>query len=155
MAKVIHGERIGKSGALTVGCSAVIFDSTKEKVLLTRRSDNGRWCIPGGHMEPGEGALETCIREVWEETGLDVRMGKLIGVYTNPHRIIEYSDGNRCQMVGLCFEAEPIGGEPRLSDETTAYGYFSLMEMESMDVMENHRERIADAFARQDTAFVR
>ena len=82
--------------------------------------------MPGGHMEPGESATEACAREVWEETGLKVRIGRLIGVYTNPHRIVEYADGNRYQIVALSFEAEPIGGELGISDETTECGYFSL-----------------------------
>ena len=155
MAKVIHGERIGRQGTLSVACSAAIFDPKRQKVLLTRRADNGRWCLPGGHMEPGESAVEACAREVWEETGLDVRIGKLTGIYTSPHRLIEYSDGRRYQRVALNFEAQPIGGELRVSNETTELGYFSLVEMSRLDVMENHLERITDAFAGVDAAFVR
>ena len=155
MAKVLRGERIGKLGAILLGCSAVIFDPTKQKVLLTRRTDNGRWCLPGGRMEPGESAAEACAREVWEETGLHIRLERLIGVYSNPHRIIEYADGNRFHVVAMNFEAEPIGGELGISDETTDCGYFSRAEIEGMDVMEHHRERIEDAFAAQIAAFVR
>ncbi len=155
MAKVIHGERIGKLGVLAIGCSAVIFDSTKQKVLLTRRADNGQWCLPGGHMDAGESAAEACAREVWEETGLHVRVGRLIGVYSNPHRLIEYADGNRYHSVVLNFEAEPIDGKLSISDETTDCGYFSRAEIEGMDVMGHQRERIEDAFAAQTAAFVR
>src|SRR5690349_21801151 len=60
MAKIIQGERIGKLGKLVIGCSALIFDEKREKILLTRRSDNGRWCLPGGHMEAGESVAEAC-----------------------------------------------------------------------------------------------
>lgn len=155
MTKLIYGERIGKVGALLLGCSAVVFDPTRQKVLLTRRTDNGRWCLPGGQMEPGESAAEACAREVWEETGLQVRIGSLIGVYSNPHRIIEYADGNRVHVVALHFEAEPVGGVLGLSNETTAYGYFTPAEVASMDVMEHHLERIEDTFAFQAAAFVR
>ena len=97
MAKLLYGERIGKLAKLAPACGAVIFDTTKQSVLLTRRSDNGRWCVPGGAMDPGESAVEACAREVLEETGLVVHVGRLIGVYTNPHIIIEYADGNRRQ----------------------------------------------------------
>ena len=133
----------------------MIFDPTRQKVLLTRRTDNGRWCLPGGGMDPGESASEACAREVLEETGLEVRVGRLIGVYTTPHRIVEYVDGNRIQPVALSFEAHPIGGGLSLSDETTEVGYFSLPEMETMDVMEHHHERILDAVAGLDAALVR
>ena len=155
MSKLIDGERIGISAKLNPGCSAMIFDPTRQKVLLTRRTDNGRWCLPGGGMEPGESAAEACAREVLEETGLEVRVGRLIGVYTTPHRIIEYADGNRIQPVALSFDAQPIGGELGLSDETTEVGYFSLPEIETMDLMEHHYERILDAIAGLDAAFVR
>ena len=60
---LIYGDRIGKLGRLVPACDAVIFDSTGKKVLLTRRSDNGRWCLPGGAMDPGESASECCVRD--------------------------------------------------------------------------------------------
>jgi 8-oxo-dGTP pyrophosphatase MutT (NUDIX family) len=155
MAKLIQGECIGRQARLMIGCSAVIFDEKREKILLTRRTDNSRWCLPGGRMEAGESLIETCIREVEEETGLKIRVGKLIGVYSTPHRIIEYADGNQWQLVAHNFEAKVIGGELTLSDETTGFGYFSPTEIEAIDLMEHHRERIADALAGREGTFVR
>jgi ADP-ribose pyrophosphatase YjhB (NUDIX family) len=155
MTKIVEGERIGRQATLLVGCSAIIFDTLREKILLTRRADNGRWCLPGGHMEAGESAAEACVREVWEETGLRVRAARLIGVYTNPHRLLEYADGNRYHLVSLSFEVEVTGGELRLSDETTAFGYFTPREIEEIDLMSHHRERIADALVGKAEAFVR
>jgi len=154
MAKIIYGERIGKQGKLSVGCSAVIFDEAHQKILLTRRSDNGRWCLPGGHMEVGESVAEACAREVEEETGLQVQILRLIGVYSSPHMLLTYADGNRYQIVALCFEAEAKDGEPGLSDETTEAGYFTPAEIEMMDVMEHHRPRIQDALSGQKETIV-
>ena len=155
MARQIRGERIGKQAKLCPSAGAIIFDVTKAKVLLTRRSDNGRWCLPGGAMDPGESAQEACIREVLEETGLDVRVTKLVGVYTSPHQIIEYADGNRIQAITFSFEAEVVGGEVCLSDETTGYGYFTLDEMEALDLMESSMDRITDAVENREAAFLR
>lgn len=155
MAKIIHGERVSKLGKIHVGCSAVIRDATRQRILLTRRVDNGRWCLPSGGMESGESAAETCAREVKEETGLDVQIGKLIGIYTDPNILIEYADGNRIHLVAMNFEATVIGGELSTSNETTDYGYFALDQIENMDLMEHHRERIMDALADQVAAFVR
>ncbi len=155
MAKIIRGDRIGKLAVIRTGCSAIIFDDTRERILLTRRTDNGRWCLPGGGTDPGESLEETCIREVREETGLHVRVSKLIGVYSSPHFIVEYADGNRNQLVSVSFEAEVIGGELGLSDETTEFGYFTPDEIETMDLMEHHRDRIRDALAGQDKPFIR
>lgn len=155
MADLVYGDSIGKIAALKVGCSAAIFDTSGEKVLLTRRSDNGRWCLPGGGMEPGESAAEACVREVWEETGLQVRVERLVGVYSSPDLIVVYGDGNRFQIVALHFSAEVLGGSLGLSDETTAAGFFSRQEIEAMDVMEHHRLRIADTCTARREAYIR
>jgi 8-oxo-dGTP pyrophosphatase MutT (NUDIX family) len=156
VARIIYGDRIGRSASLRSGCSAFILDpADRERVLLTRRSDNNRWCLPGGALDPGESATEGCAREVWEETGLHVRVGRLIGVYTSPHHIVEYADGNRVQVVALHFAAEAVDGELRLSDETTDVGYFSHDEIARMDVMEPHLVRIDDSFARHPETLVR
>ncbi|NES25879.1 MAG: NUDIX domain-containing protein [Symploca sp. SIO3E6] len=155
MAKIVHGERIGKLAKVILGCCAIIFDSTKQKVLLTRRTDNGRWCLPGGRIDPGESFAEACAREVLEETGLEVRVKRLIAVYSDPNYIIEYADGERCHIFSLNFEVELIGGTLGTSDETTAYGYFSQDEMAEIDIMENQWPRIQDAFAGQTTTLIR
>jgi 8-oxo-dGTP pyrophosphatase MutT (NUDIX family) len=155
MARVIRGDRVGRQGRLAIGCSASIFDPSGTRMLLTRRADNGRWCVPGGYMEPGESVAEACVREVWEETGLRVHVTRLIAVYSSPHILLEYPDGNRLQLVVLHFAAEPIEGEPVISDETTAIGYFAQAEIARLDMGEVDRARVADAFAAQTAAFIR
>ena len=145
MSKLIYGDRIGVDARLAPGATAIIFDENREKVLLTQRSDNGRWCLPGGGMDPGESASEACIRETMEETGLEVRVTRLVGIYTSPDLIIEYADGNCWQPVAMTFEADIVGGELRLSDETTDYGYFLVDRLDDVDLMEHHLERIQDA----------
>lgn len=155
MARLEYGERIGQTALLRVGSAAVIFDETGEKILLTRRTDNGAWCIPGGAMEVGESIAEACIREVWEETGLTIEILHLIGVYSTPHRITVYNDGNRFQFVSLTFAARIVAGSPGLSDEVTEVGFFTREEIAALNLMENHRERIVDAYAAQPTTFIR
>ena len=66
--------------------------------------------------------------EVLEETGLVVEVGRLVGVYTTPHRIIEYDDGSRIRQHAFSFEARPVGGPLVGSDETTKFGYLSFEE---------------------------
>ena len=153
--QLIYGDRIGKLAKLSPSCSAIIFDFTGQNVLLIRRSDNGRWGLPSGAMDSGESASECCAREVLEETGLVVRVGRLIAVYSNPHRIIEYADGNQIQAIDFSFEAEPIGGELCTTDESTEVGYFSPDQMKSMDVLEPVYDHIEDAISGQEAAFVR
>jgi 8-oxo-dGTP pyrophosphatase MutT (NUDIX family) len=74
MTQILYGDRIGRKGNIRLGCSAVLFDANREKILLTRRADNGQWCLPSGGVEPGESVTEACFRETWEETGLKVRV---------------------------------------------------------------------------------
>jgi len=155
MGRVIYGNRIGKQGKLTVGCSAAIFDAEKNKILLVRRADNGWWAVPGGYMEAGESVTEGCEREVFEETGLEVKVKLLVGVYTNPNMLVEYPDGNRWQFVALFFLAEPIGGNLQPGEEVIEVGYFSRREIASMKVCSFDRQRIDDGFALQEAAFIR
>lgn len=155
MVRVVRGERVGRRGRLAVGCSASVLDPTGRKVLLVRRSDNGRWAVPGGYMEPGESVAEACAREVREETGLHVHVERLVAVYSDPHKLLEYPDGNRYQLVVLHFAAETTGGELAVGDETTEVGYFSRADVEHMDVGDFDRQRIADGFAASADTFVR
>ena len=155
MTQVLHGKRIGKKGRIRLGCSAVIFDEAREKVLLTKRADNGLWCLPSGGVDPGECVEETILREVHEETGLTVRVLRLVGVYSDPDWLVVYDEHNAVQIVALSFEAEITSGEPGLSDETSDWGYFSLEEVEEMDMLLNHRQRMKDALAEQVSAYIR
>ncbi len=154
MTQILYGERLGKQGKLRLGTSAIIFDENK-RVLLTRRTDNGQWCLPGGAMDSGESAAEACEREVVEETGLIVRVKRLVGVYGDPNRLVIYPDGNKAFIVALSFEAEIVGGELGLSNETTDAGFFSLTEMETMTIFVNHKLRVEDALLDQAEAFIK
>ncbi len=155
MAKLITGNRVGKLGQLTIGCSATVFDETKQKMLLIQRTDNGRWAVPGGYMEPGESVAEACEREVWEETGLSVRIKRLIAVYSDPHKLLEYPDGNRYQLVILHFLVESIDGELSTGNETSDLGYFTRADIDQMDIGELDQKRITDGFAAQSITFIR
>ncbi len=138
-----------------VGASAVIFDETGEKILLTRRTDNNRWCLPGGRVDSGESVAEACTREVLEETGLVGEVVRLTGIYSNPNLIVTYPDGNRFQLIAFNFIVRVTGGTLGLSDETTEYGYYTLEEMDELDLMEHHHERIKDALTGQEAAIVK
>ncbi len=69
---------------------------------------------------------EATAREVKEETGVSVDVGRLVGVYSDPERqVIDYGDGRRVQAVNLCFEAVALAeGERTTPEETLDQGYF-------------------------------
>ena len=154
MAQIIRGERVGAQGKIRVGCSAAIFGEGADKILLARRSDNGLWHMAGGGLEPGESAAEACAREIREELGLEIEVGRLIGVYSSPDILVRYADGNAFQFVSLFFEAV-ARGEPRLNDELTEWGYFSLEEARRLELMGNHAQRLEDAFAPGRETYIR
>ena len=81
-----------KPNSIVPSASAIVTND-EGKILLHRRSDNDLWAVPGGAMDIGESIGETVVREVKEETGLDVKPEYIIGVYTNPKHVIAFSDG--------------------------------------------------------------
>ena len=151
MTQILYGDRLGREGKIRVGCSAAIINN-EGKVLLTRRLDNGQWCLPSGGMDAGESPSETAVREVFEETGLHVRVTRLVGVYSDPNQLVMYADGTKVQIIAIHFEAEIIGGQLGLSDETSAFGYFSLEEMVGMEMLGHHKKRIEDTLERKTEA---
>ena len=76
---------------------------------------------------------------MWEETGLIVRVVRLIGIYSTPHRVTYYADGNRWQTVSVTFLTAKTGGTLGLSDETTGVGFFSLEEIAQRSRRDPHR----------------
>ncbi len=140
---------------IAASVSAAIFDDTG-RLLLMHRADNGHWGLPGGNMEIGESAAQTAAREVFEETGLVVSVGRLIGVYSDPagHMIASYPNGALVHYVNLCFLCAPQGGALRGSDEGEEVGFFAAGAL-PQPVLLSHLPRIQDALADQAAAFVR
>ena len=145
MTKVYYGPRLGKEGKIRLGCTAAIFDK-QGRILLTKRSDNGQWCLPGGAVDPGETVAEACEREVLEETGLQVRVKRLVGIYSHSDQLVVYPDGNKVQVVALHFEVEVIGGVTGLSNEVSDFGYFRVEELEGLEFLGRHKERVLDTY---------
>ena len=134
--------------------SAVIFDR-RGRVLLQQRSDGGQWGLPGGSVEIGESVTAAVVREVREETGLTVRVARLVGVYSEPRRqVVRYPDGNVWHYVNVCFACAARGGTLTTCDETLDLRYFPLGRLPATTLV-NHRIRIRDARARRVAAFVR
>jgi ADP-ribose pyrophosphatase YjhB (NUDIX family) len=106
-------------------------------------------------MESGESVAEACEREVWEETGLRVHVTRLVGVYSHPDQLVVYPDGNKAHIVALHFEAQVLEGKPLLSNETTELGYFTLEEVEGLEMFGRHKERILDTLEKRAEALIK
>ena len=145
----------GSPDLICPGTNAVIFDQDGE-VLLEKRADYGLWGLPGGAVNAGESVESAVTREVLEETGLRVRIKRLIGIYSDPdhYSIAVYPNGESVHYVTTVFECERLEGELRISPESTDIGYFKARELPE-DMLIAHEVRVRDALANQPTPFIR
>lgn len=149
------GASIDAPTHIQVGTSAFVLNS-EGKLLLQQRADNRHWAMPGGRLDPGETISDCAVREMFEETGLRVKIKRLIGVYSDPQQymLAQNRNGKIVQMVNCCFECEIIGGEMRLSDESIDIGFFDIQNL-PQPMLLTHLVRIEDAQRRYAGSFVR
>jgi 8-oxo-dGTP diphosphatase len=113
---------IGTGLLLLPGVSAVVRDD-EGRILLMRRGDDGTWGLPAGMIEPGEQPADAVVREVFEETGVDVAIERLGGV--DMHESV-YPNGDHCQYLVAWFRCRPVGGEARPDgEESLEVGWFA------------------------------
>jgi ADP-ribose pyrophosphatase YjhB (NUDIX family) len=142
---------------LRLTVSAVAKRDGDAEILLIQRTDNAHWGLPGGHVEPGESVAQATAREVLEETGCEIEVGRLIGVYSDPERqTVESSSGECSQYINLCFEGRVIGevGSPTTPEETLDTGFFAPDALPEPFVP-IHAIRIEDAASQESAARIR
>ncbi|MFD3543434.1 NUDIX domain-containing protein [Streptomyces sp. NPDC058662] len=127
--------------SMVVAASAVVTDDSG-RILLQRRRDNDLWALPGGGMDMGDSLPGTAVREVKEETGLDVEITGLVGTYTDPRHIIEYSDGEVRRQFNVCFTARIVGGTLAISDESTELRFVEPAALDSLAMHHTQRLRL-------------
>ncbi|MBW5484060.1 NUDIX domain-containing protein [Streptomyces bambusae] len=115
-------------------------------VLMERRSDNGRWGMPGGVQEIGENIAGTVVREVREETGITVEVIGLVGIFTDPGHVIAFADGEVRQEFSLCFRARPVGGKIEVSSESLEVRWVPRSEVDYLDMSPTTRRRLEEGF---------
>ena len=127
-----------------VGAFAIIRDDAG-RVLISRRTDSGWYNLPGGGVEPHESAPEGLIREVREETGLDVAVERLVGLYSKPQK----------HEIVLTFAAHVVGGSLQASDEADHHEWVMPHALHGFQVLPKHLERIQDALRDEAAAVVK
>lgn len=145
---------IGHSRLVLVGASAVIRDED-DRVLLIRRRDTGQWALPAGIMELDESISDTVVREVKEETGLEVKPLRLVGLYTDPTlQNMTYPQGDQVHVVNAAFECQVVGGALQADGiETTGAGFFAQDELPPLE--RSHMQRLRDALSQKPEAYIR
>ena len=141
--------------SIAVGTNGILFNE-KGHVLLQKRADVGFWELPGGKVDPGETVEQGAVREVLEETNLQVEVVRFVGVYSDPalNCIMRYPDGSLVHYVTLLFECRRLSGELRISDESTDIGYFPTDDLPP-DTLVSQLALIQDTLARSEFPFVK
>lgn len=117
----------------------IIIEFDDKSIVLIKRGDapfQGQWAIPGGGLEGDETIQETAIREAKEETGLDVELIRIIGVYSKVGR------DPRGRNISVAFLAKPIGGELRASSD--AEDFLKTTNYAKLQLAFDHNQIIAD-----------
>ncbi|MEV6729075.1 NUDIX domain-containing protein [Streptomyces sp. NPDC051364] len=134
-----------KANSIVPAVTAFVVNDAGD-ILMERRSDNGRWGMPGGVQEIGENIAGTVVREVREETGITVEVIGLVGIFTDPGHVIAFADGEVRQEFSLCFRARPVGGEIKVSSESFEVRWVPRSEVDSLDMSPTTRRRLEEGF---------
>jgi 8-oxo-dGTP pyrophosphatase MutT (NUDIX family) len=123
--KMFARRAVNEHTKLRLGVGVFLLDADG-RVLLEKRSDCGLWGLPGGGIDPGESVHTAAAREVREETGFEIRVTRMIGVYSEPEdRIVTFQDnGDVVHRIDVIVEAEIVSGDLVLSDESEEMRFF-------------------------------
>lgn len=118
-----------------IRCVGAVVHDAAGRLLLVRRANEpgrGQWSLPGGRVEPGESDASAVARELREETGLEVRVGSLVGsVQRGPFLIFDYA-------------AEAVGGRLGAGDDATATAWVTRAEFDELDLVAQLADTLAD-----------
>lgn len=118
------------------------------RLLLLRRADNDLWTIPTGGIKKGETVAEAGVRECFEETGIEVEVTGLVGVFSDPGHVIAYTKGDKIvevrQPINICLRARPVGGTITPAPaEATEVRWVPVDEVDNYDMAPAIRARVA------------
>ncbi len=114
------------------------------KILFQRRADNGKWGLIGGLLELNETYEEAAIREIREETGLEVKLESFLGIFHN-HDMV-WPNGDRAHVISACYTASIVRGEPRIDEESFELRFFGKDEIPPL-FAQDHIEELKAYFS--------
>jgi 8-oxo-dGTP diphosphatase len=133
-----------------VGVGAIIIEA--DRVVLVKRAHPplaGEWSIPGGVLEVGETLREAAIREAFEETGLTVEPGDLLGVFD---RVLADEAGRtKYHYVLIDFFCQRIAGEPHAAGDAVEARWFTQQEVAKLSLAKDTAEVIRLGFEKAPT----
>jgi 8-oxo-dGTP pyrophosphatase MutT (NUDIX family) len=126
--------KIGHEAVVMGGMICVVINEAGE-VLAQRRSDDGKWCLPGGILDPDEHPGPGAAREVREETGVDVQIERILAIYSDPEDcLVIYPNDDQVMFLQFVMACRPVGGKVQVNDdESLDVAYFSRQDLPPMD----------------------
>jgi ADP-ribose pyrophosphatase YjhB (NUDIX family) len=121
---------------------AAVVENSDHEVLMIQRTDNDLWALPGGAQDIGESVIEAVQREVTEETGIEIEVTGLSGIYSDPRHVIAYDDGEVRQEFSICFLAKMTGGALRASSESRQVHWVPASELNNLNMHPSMRLRV-------------
>jgi ADP-ribose pyrophosphatase YjhB (NUDIX family) len=142
-----------QANSLVVAVAAIVRDELG-RILMIERTDNRLWAVPGGAQDIGETTREAVIREVSEETGIEVEVTGIVGIYSDPRHVIAYDDGEVRQEFSIVFHARKTGGELGTSSESRQVHWVRPEDVEHLNIHSSMRLRIQHALADRDMPYL-
>ncbi len=129
----------------------VVVENDKGEILMIRRTDNDNWALPGGAIDLGESVTQAATRETKEETGIDVEITGLVGIYSDPKHVIHYTSNNEVrQEFSILMTGQVISGQLAVSAESSDVRWMSPAEVTLLKLDRSMKLRISDYLNRSE-----
>ena len=136
-----HDPNAPQANSLVPACGVLAVNEHGE-ILLQRRRDTGQWALPMGRQEIGETVTECAIRETKEETGVDVEITGIVGIFSDPAHLAAYSDGEIRQEYEVTLLGRPVGGVPGANEEASEVMWVLPARLDALDIHPTMRRQI-------------
>ena len=127
-------DKVGHSLLMMPSVAAVIHDE-EGRVLMIQHGADGKWSLPAGAIEPGETSTRAVVREVAEETGLEVKPQQILGAFGGPDYRVVYPNDDTVEYTVIVFACDVLGGTLDAVDgEALEFGWFDPTDPPPMGV---------------------
>ena len=141
-------DKIGHELIATSAASISVFDN-EGRILVGMDAETGFWTLPGGAIDPAEFPADAAVRECFEETGLLVRLDRLLGVFGGPEFLIRYPNGDLTYYTVIAFQASQVGGVLKADgEEIASLRFVDRDEWEKLPLSPSSRVISRQAFAK-------